>query len=183
MFSGILITLWILLVILMLCAGMFLNLLGIAGNWVMLGVMVCHRFLIDPTTRLGIQWGTIGWIILIACVAEAIEFFSGLKGAGQAGASRRALVLSVVGSMIGAGMGLGVGNAVVPILGGIVGVILLGAVGAFAGAVLGETWKGRDPSATWEVGRGAFLGRLIGTVSKAGLGTAILVISLSSLFV
>jgi uncharacterized protein YqgC (DUF456 family) len=179
--SGLLTGIWILLVIVLLLAGVLLNLMGFAGNWLMLLTMTGHRLISDPASRWGVNWETLFWILLIAALAEGIEFLSGIKGAGSTGASRRSMILSMIGSLIGASFGFGVGNAVVPVVGGIVGVILLGAAGAFAGALLGETWKGREFSIGLEAGRGAFRGRLIGTISKAFLGTLILVISLAAL--
>jgi hypothetical protein len=51
-----------------------------------------------------------------------------------------------------------------------------GAAGAFFGAYLGEAWKGRPHDARVAAGRGAFTGRIWGTVGKLAVGAIMLVI-------
>lgn len=181
MFSSILLVLWIILLVVLLATGLLLNLLGLAGNWLMLGSMILHAFLVEHPLRLDVSWWGIALLLVLALLGEGLEFLAGVMGAGKAGGSRRALILSFVGSLLGAGFGFGAGNAVVPLAGGIVGVLLMGSAGALAGAVLGETWKGRSFHESMEVGRGAFVGRLIGTLSKSFIGTAMLIVSLGLL--
>lgn len=174
---------WVLLLVILLLGGAFLNLLGLAGNWVMLGSMVAHRFIADPESVWAVHWSSLVLLLFLALLGEALEFVAGLMGAGKAGSSKRGLILAFAGSIFGASIGFGLGNAVVPVLGGIVGVFLLGAGGALLGAVLGETWKGRSLEESMEVGRGAFVGRLIGTLSKSFVGAAMLLVSLGALFI
>jgi uncharacterized protein YqgC (DUF456 family) len=181
MLASTLFLLWLVLLILLLGLGLFLNLLGLAGNWLILGSMIAHAFIADPFTRPGISWPVIALLAALAVLGEGLEFLAGLLGAGKAGASRRALILSFVGSMIGAGFGFTVGNAVAPIIGGIAGVFLLGATGALVGAVLGETWKGKTFQDSMASGKGAFIGRLVGTLSKTFVGTTMLMISIGAL--
>lgn len=178
---ALLMILWIVLLVCLLILGLFLNLLGLAGNWVILGTMIVHGLLTESTSRIGVTWPVIFLLAVLAVTGEGLEALAGLMGAGKAGASRRALLLSFFGAMIGAGFGFGIGNAVMPVLGGIAGVFLLGALGALAGAVLGETWKGRSLQESMEVGKGAFVGRLLGTVSKTFVGTTMLLVALSAL--
>jgi uncharacterized protein len=54
--------------------------------------------------------------------------------------------------------------------------LLGGAAGAFFGAYLGEAWKGRAHEHRVAAGRGAFSGRIWGTVGKLAVGAAMLVI-------
>ena len=51
-----------------------------------------------------------------------------------------------------------------------------GAAGAFFGAYMGETWKGRPEADRVAVGRGAFAGRIWGTVAKLAVGAVMLAI-------
>jgi hypothetical protein len=61
-------------------------------------------------------------------------------------------------------------------LGSFVLALLGGAVGAFAGAYLGEAWKGRPEEARLAAGRGAFAGRIWGTVGKLAVGAIMVAI-------
>jgi len=181
--QGGLIVIWVACLLFLLAGGLFLNLLGLAGNWVMLGSMGVHRWAVGGEGRLGVGWSTLMALLLLVALGEALEFFAGVLGAGKAGGSRRAVVLSMIGGLVGASLGFGAGNAVAPVVGGMVGVLLLSAGGALAGAVLGETWKGRSLEESLEVGRGAFVGRLLGTLSKTLVGAAMFVIALGALMV
>jgi uncharacterized protein YqgC (DUF456 family) len=180
--AGFLFVLWLILLAVLLLGGVFLNLLGLAGNWVILASMVVHTLFTEAGMRTNIGATALAVLLVLALLGEVLEFLAGMLGAGKAGGSRRGILLSFVGSLIGAGFGFGLGNAVVPVAGGVVGVLLLGAAGALAGAVLGETWKGRSLEESMEVGRGAFVGRLIGTLSKSFIGSAMFLISLGALF-
>jgi hypothetical protein len=54
--------------------------------------------------------------------------------------------------------------------------VIGGALGAFAGAYLGEAWTGRSEEERRAAGRGAFSGRLWGTVGKLAIGAIMLAI-------
>lgn len=60
----------------------------------------------------------------------------------------------------------------VPVVGPILTAIVFGCVGALVGAMVGEGWKGRGLRVSWQVGKAAFQGRLLGTLVKAGIGLA-----------
>jgi hypothetical protein len=81
----------------------------------------------------------------------------------------------MVGAVIGSILGMGVGTPI-PILGPFVMALLGGAAGAFFGAYLGEAWIGRPHEARVAAGRGAFTGRIWGTVGKLAVGGIMLVI-------
>ncbi|MDF3128947.1 DUF456 family protein [Kiritimatiellaeota bacterium B1221] len=173
---------WCLLLGILLLLGAFMNLLGLAGNWVILGLAVANRFLVDPSIAPGYSFGLLGALLLLALGGEGLEFMAGVLGAGKAGGSRRAMVLSVVGGMLGSMVGLTMGNAVVPILGAVLGILLGGGIGSLAGAMLGELWKGSDAERQFQVGRSAFWGRILGTLAKTMVGTLMLLLSLGGLF-
>ena len=90
----------------------------------------------------GMTWTTVAVLVCLAVVGEIIEFGAGAAGAAKQGASRRAIALSMLGAMLGSIFGLATG-APIPVLGSFVMAVLGGAAGAFAGAYLGEAWKGR----------------------------------------
>lgn len=176
-------TAWTGFCVLLLLTGFGLNLFGFAGNWLMLGVAVLHFLLLDRGLRIGYQPGLLMILLLLALTGEGLEALSGIFGTGKAGGSRRAMLLSVFGGMLGALFGFGAGNLVVPVLGGLAGIFLLGGVGAFVGAVLGEIWKGSERSKIIEVGKGAFWGRILGTLAKTLIGTLMLMLALGGFMV
>ncbi|MBX3440053.1 MAG: DUF456 domain-containing protein, partial [Planctomycetaceae bacterium] len=105
----------------------------------------------------------------LALFGEFVEFFGSASKAKQYGASRRALVLSVIGAMFGATVGGMIGWPLGPI-GGVALIVVGGAAGAFAGTYLGETWKGRPRHERFAVSRAALFGRLFGTAGKLIVG-------------
>ncbi len=103
---------------------------------------------------------SLGVLAGLAVLGEVLELVTGALGAKRSGGSTRGAVGAMAGGV--AGGILGTLFLPVPILGSILGA----ALGAFGGALLGERTAGRDLEAAAAVGRGAFVGRLLGTVSK-----------------
>jgi uncharacterized protein YqgC (DUF456 family) len=108
-------------------------------------------------------------------LGEVIEFAASAAGAAKQGASKRGVALSMVGAIIGSVLGVMAGSPV-PIVGNFVMALLGGALGAFGGAYLGETWKGRPEADRVAIGRGAFAGRIWGTMGKLAVGAVMLAI-------
>jgi hypothetical protein len=83
----------------------------------------------------------------------------------------------MVGAIVGSIVGVVAGAPIpIPVVGPLVMAIMGGAAGAFGGAYLGETWKGRDEQARTAAGRGAFFGRIWGTVGKFAVGAVMLAV-------
>jgi uncharacterized protein len=117
------------------------------------------------------SWWTLGACVVLALLAELVEFIASALGAHSAGGSKRAAVASMVGALIGAL----VGTFALPVP--IVGTIVGGAVGAGAAALLAEKHLGER---TWKhsakVGGGAAIGRLVATLAKVGFAAVIALI-------
>jgi uncharacterized protein YqgC (DUF456 family) len=161
------------------CAAAWLsNLLTLPGNWLIVGLAALMAWLLPETATggRGLEWWTVLVLVLLAGVGEIVEFAAGAAGAAKQGASRRSVALSIIGAMVGSIAGLFVGTPV-PVVGSLIMAILCGAAGAFAGAYLGEAWKGRHEDHRWAVGRGAFAGRIWGTVGKLAIGAIMLAIA------
>jgi uncharacterized protein YqgC (DUF456 family) len=152
-----------------------LSLISLPGNWIMVGAAALYAWIFPEAADRGLMWSTIALLILLAILGEVIEFGAGAAGAVRQGASRRAVALSIVGAMLGSFAGLMIGTPI-PILGSFLMAVFGGAVGAFVGAYLGEAWKGRGGDERMAVGRGAFSGRLWGTVGKLAVGAIMLAI-------
>lgn len=105
----------------------------------------------------------IGWVTLVVLgvftvLSLAVDFFATMMGAKRVGASRKALLGAVVGTVAGL------------FLGGPIGLF----AGPFIGALLGELWHSRELGKATKVGLGTWLGILLGTVLKLGLAFAML---------
>jgi uncharacterized protein YqgC (DUF456 family) len=167
---------WALLLVSACAVGWLLSLVALPGNWVVLGLAAVFAWLFpENETGSGMTWLTIGALAVLAVIGEIVEFAAGAAGAAKQGASRRGVALSIVGAMVGSIAGLAIGTPI-PILGSFVMALLGGAAGAYAGAYLGEAWKGRPEEDRTAAGRGAFAGRIWGTVGKLVVGVIMLAI-------
>jgi uncharacterized protein YqgC (DUF456 family) len=154
-----------------------LNLVTLPGNWLMVAGAALFAWLLPVEDGRGIAWKMVIILAVLAAIGEVIEFAAGAAGAAKQGASRRAVALSMVGAIVGSIVGVVAGAPIpIPVVGPLVMAILGGAAGAFGGAYLGETWKGRDEQARTAAGRGAFFGRIWGTVGKFAVGAVMLAV-------
>ncbi len=157
------------------------NILGLPGNWAIVACAIGCAWWVPETRFWSLSWYLAVSILAVAVLGEILEFAASAVGASRLGGSKRGIFLSIVGSIVGAIVGLFFGSAI-PIVGNVIAALLLGASGAFAGAVLGERWAGKDWNASIEIGGAAFWGRLLGTVGKAVCGTAACGIFLAGLW-
>jgi uncharacterized protein YqgC (DUF456 family) len=148
--------------------------LGLPGNWLMVGLAALMSWGISPQQFPHFPIWSVFVLAGIAVVGEIIEFVAGAAGVGKMGGARRSAALAVVGSLVGAIAGLFVGVPI-PIIGSVVASLLLAGVGAWGGAVLGERWAGKSWDGSIQIGNAAFWGRLFGTVGKSFCGVAMVV--------
>ena len=146
------------------------NILGLPGNWVIVASAIGCALWVPEARFWNVSLYLAVTILVVALIGEALEFAASAVGASRLGGSKRGVALSIIGSITGAIVGLFIGSAV-PIVGNVIASLLLGASGAFGGAMLGERWAGKDWNASIEIGGAAFWGRLLGTVGKAVCGT------------
>jgi uncharacterized protein YqgC (DUF456 family) len=148
------------------------SLLTLPGNWIVVALAAGFAWLFPHDAGRGISWTVVGIGLALAVVGEVIEFAASAAGAAKQGASRRSVLLSLVGAMVGSIVGLMIGTPV-PVLGSFVMALVGGAGGAFAGAYLGEMWKGRAEHERIAAGQGAFTGKIWGTLGKLACGAVI----------
>jgi uncharacterized protein YqgC (DUF456 family) len=110
-------------------------------------------------------------VLVIAVVAEVLEFFAGTAGARRAGASRRGMIGAVVGALVG-GIFL-TALLPIPIVGTVFGVCL----GTFLGAAIVEMGVVGNAGHAGRVGWGAAKGRFVGIMLKVGFGVVILIVT------
>ncbi len=140
--------------------------LGLPGLWIMIGV-----------AAVGAIAGEISLVSLLACVilavaAELIEFFLVRKLTAQYGGSRKAFWGALAGGFVGVLVG-----APIPIIGS----IIAGMFGAFAGAAMVTYVETKQLNSAHRVGWGAVLGRMLTAVAKTAAGFAILAIAAAAL--
>jgi len=172
-----------LLVVLLLSAlmvGWALTVLGMPGNWLIVGAAAVYVGMLPQGSALAIGWPVVFALVTLAALGELLEFVAGALGVARIGGSRRAAVLGLIGSVVGAMAGLFVGLPV-PIFGSLVASLVLASLGALAGAVIGEMSHGRTMLQSWKVGRAAFWGRLLGGLAKILVGSVMVAVAMAAL--
>jgi uncharacterized protein YqgC (DUF456 family) len=169
--------LWALLLVVASCGAWLTTLFTLPGNWFIVGFAALFAWLLPAEAGRGITWKIVAVLLGLAILGEVIEFGASAAGAAKRGASKRGVALSMVGAIVGSVLGLMAGLPIpIPIVGPFIMALVGGAAGAFFGAYMGETWKGRPEEQRVAVGRGAFAGRIWGTVGKLAVGGIMLAI-------
>lgn len=152
------------------------NFVTLPGNWFIVGLAALFVSAMETgEAAQGLNWQAVVLLGLLAAGGEALEFLAGAAGAVKKGGSRRAVALAIVGTIVGSVTGAVMGLPV-PIIGPLLGALAGGAGGAFAGAYLGEMWKHGAADQSVNVGVGAAVGRLFGTLGKLLVGIVMLVV-------
>ena len=152
------------------------TLFTLPGNWAVLAIAAAWAYLMPKGEYgMGYAWGTVAVLGGLTALGEAIEFAAGAAGAKKEGGSKRGMALSIAGAAVGS-MGGATVAIPVPVVGPVIGALGGGAAGAFVGAYLGETWKGRTGPDAVAVGKGALVGRLLGTGGKLAVGAVMVAI-------
>jgi uncharacterized protein len=161
---------WIyyLCLIALLFTGLFVNLLGLPGLWLMVAAHAIFAWVTGWNVYVGIP--SVVAVTVLAGIAEVVEFAAGAAGSKAAGGSKRGMIGAVVGGLVGAV----VGSPIFPIIGTIVGAV----VGAGLGAFVVELMIGRHHAQSFEIGVGAAKGRFLGILAKSCFGVAILLVSI-----
>jgi uncharacterized protein YqgC (DUF456 family) len=137
--------------------GPALVLLGLPGTWLLLAL----AGLAEWTTPAQLFSGmTVAVVLILAVLGEAWEFFAGSAGAKRAGAGRRGALGALGGGLVGAVLG----TFLIPAP--VIGTLLGGGLGAFAGAAGLERRGGRDLRESLRIGRAAGVGHALGLAGK-----------------
>jgi uncharacterized protein YqgC (DUF456 family) len=120
-------------------------------------------------------------MIGLALAGEVLELLASVLGAKRLGGSTRGAWLAMAGSLLGALIGLVLGTGL-PVVGNVLGCLMCSALGACLGSIWGERSLGRPWEHSLQIGGAAFWGRLLGTLSKAILGTAIVLVFMAAIW-
>lgn len=170
--------LYILLLFALLSGSAVFTLMALPGNWLILVITFLFSMHFPVASSLHIGWGVLITMGVLATLGEVLEFFLGAASLAKGGTKKGAfwaLVGSILGSFLGAAL-----LSIIPILGTVIGLVLGAALGAMGGAFLGERSAGKDQAESYRLGKVAFWGRLLGSVSKiviAGLLVSIATVS------
>ena len=139
----------------------FLIPLGWPGLWLMVALV-----------GLGAIMGAVGWgaviaVIAVAAVAEAVELVIVKRMSARYGGSSRAFWGAVAGGMVGLFIGF-------PIP--IVGPVIAGLLGSFAGAAAIAYYESGDVGSASRVGWGVVLARALASCIKVGAALVVLVV-------
>lgn len=152
-----------------LLCGLALNVLTLPGNWLMLLAAVGYAALTHWTH---VGWKTLVALLVLAVVAEVVEFAAAGRAASVAGGS----IWGTIGAIIG-----GIAGAIlltplipIPVLGTIAGIL----AGTFVGAAGGEMLSGKSVGASARIGGFATKGRLYGTLLKLGFAVVMFVVAM-----
>lgn len=153
-------------------AGIGLNLVGLFGNWIILGA-VAIAWAASGLEHFG-PW-CLGILLVLAILGEVVENIAASFGAVKFGGGKGAAIAAMVGCILGAILG----SAVFPVIGTLVGACF----GAFAAAALYEyiAVEKKAHEAAW-TGFGAALGKVAGMFAKAGVGFVMLGVAAYFLF-
>ena len=165
--------LYYLLLLLVLLVGWFINVLGLPGLWLMVAAYGVYALATGWNVYVG--WPSLVAMLLLAGVAEMVEFFAGAAGSKAAGGRTRGMIGAVAGGFLG-GIFL---TFLLPIP--IVGTIVGACAGAFIGAAVME-FTDKDITHSLRVGVGAAKGRFVGIVSKLAFGLVMFVVALFAAF-
>ncbi|MCE5277510.1 MAG: DUF456 domain-containing protein [Planctomycetaceae bacterium] len=150
-----------------------MNLFGLPGNWLIVLAMGGFAWwqwnpALSPWAQ-PVSLQSLILLLVLAILGEIIEFVAGLAGARKASGSWWGSIGALGGSLVGAA----VGTFVIPIP--LLGTLIGACAGAFAGALLFEMASGKPLKPAVAVGKGAGIGRLLGTVGKMAVGVIMLI--------
>ena len=142
--------------------------LGLPGIWLIVGAVALYN---PATGTEAVGTMTIVGILVLATIAEVIEFTLAARYTKQYGGSRRAGWGAILGGIVGAIVGVPI-----PVIGSVIGAF----VGSFVGALLAEWSRGTNTAGATRVATGALLGRVMATAAKVAIGMVMAIWTLAA---
>ena len=171
MTSEILKILALIILIVAMPVGLTAIIFGFPGTWIILAASAIYAWFTDFAF---ITKQMLIGLLLLALLAELIDFMASSWGARRYGGSKKAMLGTLLGGIFGA-------IALTPVFFGL-GSMLGAFLGAFAGAFFVTYLDLRKMDDAVRVGWGAFLGRVFATVFKGSIAVAMIAIDLWAVF-
>ena len=156
---------WAIICLSLLIVSLVLNLSGVPGNWIMVGIAIFYSWLMPSHSPYDFGLIVIVMVLLLATLGEILEFFTGALSTKKAGGTKRGMWFSIIGSVLGSVVGIFIGIPI-PIIGSLIAALLFSGVGALLGAYYGEKVEGKNSKEAWKVGVSSFTGRILGSLFK-----------------
>jgi len=153
--------------VLALLASPLLTLLGLSGNFVIVGLALLHAL---ATGFAPLTWPFLLLLLGLALLGEVVETVIGTFYVARKGATRH----GVLGAFAGGLAGAVAGGAAVPVLGAVAG----GFLGSFLGAVTGQYLHERRLAPSLRVGWHAFAGKTLASLFKVAISAAMIALIL-----
>lgn len=154
--------------------GPLVILMGLPGTWLLLLLAGVAEWVTEP--RL-FDTVTLVSVLVLAVAGEVWEAMASSVRARRAGAGRRGSIGALVGGIGGALLG----TMLIPVP--LVGTLVGGGVGAFAGSAGLERSGGTSAESAWRIGRAAAAGHLVGLLGKLLAGVTAYLWLVVALFV
>lgn len=154
----------------LLLAGLGLTLVGLLGNWLVMGLALFYGY------WEGFQHFHAKLLLVLfglALAGEVAEFTAGAIGARKAKASRAATAAAMAGAFAG---GIA-GTALLPVVGTLFGAM----AGAYGASYLAEYVRTNDAAQAGRVARQVMLGQLAGTLFKLAAGVVMVILAIINL--
>ncbi len=157
--------------LLVLLGGMLSIALGIPGTWIILLDAIVYAWLTHFNV---LTWYGILFLFLLTIIGEALEFYLSIKGIKRSNPSKGVVLVSFF-------CGFFLAIIMAPLFFGL-GAILGALLGTFGGAFLMEYLSQRRMGHAIDVGRKAFVGRLLGFLSKFTIATIMILFIVTRIF-
>lgn len=147
---------------------LLLNIFGLPGNWLLLGLTVLWKLANPAATQMDIWF----WVMMagFALAGETLEFVLLLIKARKYGSSSSGAFAGMIGAIAGAIL-------LAPLFFGL-GALIGALAGAWTGCFFTE-WiiRGRSLGESFSAAFGTMVGRFLGTVCKCGIGGCMLALT------
>ena len=155
-----------LVALLVMLAGLFIIPFGLPGLWLMIAVVGYGAFIGE------VAWWVLALLVVFGIIAELLEFLAVKRLSDRHGGSTLAFWGAIGGGLAGAIVG-----APIPLIGSVVA----GIIGTFAGAALVTMYEQRDLAPAMRVGMGAAAGRAVAVAIKIAVAVVVLVVGMAAL--
>lgn len=145
---------------------LLLNIFSLPANWIIIGIIFLWHKSVPMSNMDTWFWVT---IITLAVIGELLEFGMQIIKAKKYGSSSSGTFAGVIGAFIGA-------IVLAPLFFGL-GALIGAVIGAWLGCFIMEKAKGRETNEALHAAFGAMMGRLLGTILKCGVGSAIVAVT------